>query len=245
MIDNLPKYEDIPCCQFFSIRSIVTPKMPKLLKNGRNWPYNAKFLPNNAHFRNHSLFKRQFCIRMIIGENMKIFLVACFSLFHRLWRQKCQNCWKIVKIDHIIRNFYPTTRILEIIHCLRVSSVYGWKLVKIWRYSLWPIFLYLIDCDAKNHRSPLRPTKKKEIKRNACHKKGKKRNLENGVYLCRIFQPGWGALEKVPSPHLWRFSKLTPPLEVLRCPPPTKGLQTAPTQFLPKFYILIILFLWN
>ena len=126
MIDNLPKYEDIPCCQFFSIRSIVTPKMPKLLKNGRNWPYNAKFLPNNAHFRNHSLFKRQFCIRMIIGENMKIFLVANFSLFDRLWRQKCQNCWKMVKIRHIIRIFYKTKLISGIIHCFIFSSIYGW-----------------------------------------------------------------------------------------------------------------------
>ena len=85
-----------------------------------------------------------------MGENMTIFLVTDFSLFDRLGRQKCQNYWKIVKIDHIIRNFFQTMLILGIIHCLRDSSVYGWYMVKIWRYSLWPIFLYLIDCDAKN-----------------------------------------------------------------------------------------------
>ena len=53
MSDNLPKHEDIPCGQFFSIGSIVT---PKLFKNGRNWPYNPKFLPNKAHFENPSMF---------------------------------------------------------------------------------------------------------------------------------------------------------------------------------------------
>ena len=84
MIDNLPKYDDIPCGHFFSIKSIVTPKMPKLMKNGQNGPYNPKFLQNKAHFRNHSLFYVQLYIWVIFGENMKIFLVANFSLFHRL-----------------------------------------------------------------------------------------------------------------------------------------------------------------
>ena len=102
MGDNWWKYEDIPCGQFFSIWSIVT---PKLLKNSQNWPYNPKFLQNKAHFRNHSLFYLQLYIWVIIGKNLKIFLVADFSLFDRLWRQKCRNWWKMVKIDHIIQFF--------------------------------------------------------------------------------------------------------------------------------------------
>ena len=60
-----------------------------------------------------------------------------------------QNFYKTELIDHIIQNFYKTKLILGIIHCFMFSSIYKWKLVKIWRYSLWPICLYLIDCDTK------------------------------------------------------------------------------------------------
>ena len=98
---------------------------------------------------------------MKIGENMTINLVANFSLFDRLWRQKWQNCWKIIKIDHINRTFYQTTFILGIIHCFIGSSIYGWKYDDIpcgRCFSIWSIVTQKITKLLKNHQNwPYKP----------------------------------------------------------------------------------------
>ena len=85
----------------------------KIVENCQNWPYNPKFLLNNAHFRNHSLFYGQL-YKQVITQGTKKMTCSVMYVF-----------WLI--LDRWFRIWYSFFRLGQKFAVLPVWRFFGQK----------------------------------------------------------------------------------------------------------------------